>query len=258
MKQFPVRDKVNILPSDGTIKSWDSKELMRRYLMVGKAFDKFESEAREFTDELVKDNARMSRENFKLNEDIKALQRSLSFHVTDEDTKRMILKMYAWGNSISQIHKEMNETKRMDVTLETVRDVVTNLKNKELDSADLEYYNNEVSFAVKELPFKEEEYRIQMIREAIEYKNMLGELMVEIRQGELSDERNVQIGQFMAVLKSFNDTVKSTGTLMKGLNGNSEEGTSVNEAKELKEKLTNKANRVLENFNPKNDTMVVV
>ena len=46
MKQFPVRDKVNILPSDGTIKSWDSKELMRRYLMVGKAFDKFESEAK--------------------------------------------------------------------------------------------------------------------------------------------------------------------------------------------------------------------
>ena len=158
--------------------------------------------------------------------------------------------MYAWGNSISQIHKEMNETKRMDVTLETVRDVVTNLKNKELDSDDLEYYNNEVSFAVKELPFKEEEYRIQMIREAIEYKNMLGELMVEIRQGELSDERNVQIGQFMAVLKSFNDTVKSTGTLMKGLNGNSDTSNPMNEARNIKEGLEDKSRGLLKDFDP--------
>ena len=74
--------------------------------------------------------------------------------------------------------------------------------------------------------------------------------MVEIRQGELSDERNVQIGQFMAVLKSFNDTVKSTGTLMKGLNGNSDTSNPMNEARNIKEGLEDKSRGLLKDFDP--------
>ena len=222
MKQFPVRDKVNILPSDGTIKSWDSKELMRRYLMVGKAFDKFESEAREFTDELVKDNARMSRELKEAENKLLKLESSLTFYITDEETKRVILKLYAMGNGISTIHRTMTETKHMDVTVETVRDIITNLNNRDLPAEDIEYFNKEVEIFNNDMVFNEEKMRVDMIRRITENQARIDEIIAEISSKGLDDEEIAKIGQLMALFKLSGENVKNLSTVMKGVGGNSD------------------------------------
>ena len=71
------------------------------------------------------------------------LQRNLTLFVTDEYTKKQILRLYAMGNSTTYIHKILNGVKQMDVTFETISDIVTNLKNKDLEQDDLDYYAEE-------------------------------------------------------------------------------------------------------------------
>ena len=54
----------------------------------------------------------------------------------------------------------------------------------------------------------------------------------------------------------YSKVVESSSKIMKGLNSNTVE-VNVNDVKEMKEKLNEKANRVLKDFNPKENSMVV-
>ena len=147
------------------------------------------------------------------------LQRNLTLFVTDEYTKKQILRLYAMGNSTTYIHKILNGVKQMDVTFETISDIVTNLKNKDLEQDDLDYYAEESKKFLEQSASFEEEYRLNQIRQILENQETINEWVNKIKNEGMDEDKASQVGQLVALMKLQGENAKSLSTMMKGTNG---------------------------------------
>ena len=175
------------------------------------------------------------------------LQRNLTLFVTDEYTKKQILRLYAMGNSTTYIHKILNGVKQMDVTFETISDIVTNLKNKDLEQDDLDYYAEESKKFLEQSANFEEEYRLNQIRQILENQETINEWVNKIKNEGMDEDKASQVGQLVALMKLQGENAKSLSTMMKGTNG-SNFGNLVENKQLDTERFENKTVNALLNF----------
>ena len=150
-----VKSKRNV--AKGTLDYLDKKELVATYLLLNKEFNDYEEDVKKqikgYEEELRKVKMKLKEETDR----VEQLQRSLTLFVTDENVKREILRLYAKGNSTINIHKVLNETKKISVEYEVINDIITNLKNRDLPIEDLDFYAKEVKFHLEDNSNQEEE-----------------------------------------------------------------------------------------------------
>ena len=178
------------------------------------------------------------------------LQRNLTLFVTDEYTKKQILRLYAMGNSTTYIHKILNGVKQMDVTFETISDIVTNLKNKDLEQDDLDYYAEESKKFLEQSASFEEEYRLNQIRQILENQETINEWVNKIKNEGMDDEKSSQVGQLVALMKLQGENAKSLSTMMKGTNGSNFGSTLENASKEVANETHKENLNILKDFDP--------
>ena len=189
---------------------------------------------------------------------IEQLQNSLTLFITDEHTKKEILRLYAKGNSTINIHKVLNETKKISVEYEVINDIITNLKNRDLPTEDLEFYAKEVKFHLENSSNQEEELRISQIRQLEENQNSINDIIAEVKRNGIPSDFAETTSVFIQLMKEKRANADSMAKLLKGSSDSIMTGQDINSAKEMKEKINNNANRILNNFNPNENSMVVV
>lgn len=242
----------------GTLDSYNNKELIIRYQLLNKEFNDYEEDVKRqikgYEEELRKVKMKLKEETDR----VEQLQRSLTLFVTDENVKREILRLYAKGNSTINIHKVLNETKKISVEYEVINDIITNLKNRDLPIEDLDFYAKEVKFHLENNSNQEEELRISQIRQLEENQNSINDIIAEVKKNGIPENFAETTNVFIQLMKEKRANADSMAKLLKGSSDSIMTGQDINSAKEMKEKINNHANRILNNFNPNEGTMVVV
>lgn len=253
-------DKMKLKPikvlTKGTLDDYDKKELVLRLQALqndSKSNEEFIKEQVLSYEKIISDLELKNKELLVRNEQ---LQKSMSLFTTDDFKKRMILRLYSQGRSIGNVHKFITENKQIDVEFEEVKYVIGALENGDLESEYQEYYLQEVKNSVKELPFSEELFRIQSLRTLDGFKITIEEYMARLKDYSFDEDESSKVQQILSLMDRYSKVVESSSKIMKGLNSNTVE-VNVNDVKEMKEKLNEKANRVLKDFNPKENSMVV-
>lgn len=251
-----VKSKRNV--AKGTLDYLDKKELVATYLLLNKEFNDYEEDVKKqigtYESELKSLKLKVKEESDR----VEQLQRSLTLFVTDENVKREILRLYAKGNSTINIHKVLNETKKISVEYEVINDIITNLKNRDLPIEDLDFYAKEVKFHLENNSNQEEELRISQIRQLEENQNSINDIIAEVKKNGIPENFAETTNVFIQLMKEKRANADSMAKLLKGSSDSIMTGQDINSAKEMKEKINNHANRILNNFNPNEGTMVVV
>ena len=246
-----MTDRLKLKPikvlAKGTLDDYDKKVLVAKV-------QELQSDAKnneDFVKQQIAEYEKLIKElNLKVKVEVdrnEQLQRNLTLFVTDEYTKKQILRLYAMGNSTTYIHKILNGVKQMDVTFETISDIVTNLKNKDLEQDDLDYYAEESKKFLEQSANFEEEYRLNQIRQILENQETINEWVNKIKNEGMDEDKASQVGQLVALMKLQGENAKSLSTMMKGTNG-SNFGNLVENKQLDTERFENKTVNALLNF----------
>ena len=249
-----VKSKRNV--AKGTLDYLDKKELVATYLLLNKEFNDYEEDVKKqigtYESELKSLKLKIKEESDR----VEQLQRSLTLFVTDEYTKKQILRLYAMGNSTTLIYNTLNKVKQIDVTFETISDIITNLKNKDLEQCDLDYYTEESKRFLENSPNFEEEYRLNQIRQILENQEKINGWVNKIENEGLDEEKSNQIRDLVSLMKLQGENAKSLSAMMKGTNGSNFGNENVNTAKDIRNQLENHSKSIVENFDPSAITKV--
>lgn len=175
------------------------------------------------------------------------LQRSLTLFVTDEYTKKQVLRLYAMGNSTTLIYNTLNGLKQIDVTFETISNIITNLKNKDLEQDDLDFYAEESKKFLENSSSFEEEYRLNQIRQILENQEKINGWVNKIENEGLDEDKTSQVRELIALMKLQGENAKSLSTMMKGTNGSNFGNIEPAQAKDT-ERFEKQAVNALLNF----------
>ena len=138
----------------------------------------------------------------------------------------------------------------MDVTFETISDIVTNLKNKDLEQDDLDYYAEESKKFLEQSANFEEEYRLNQIRQILENQETINEWVNKIKNEGMDEDKASQVGQLVALMKLQGENAKSLSTMMKGTNGSNFGNTLENASKEVANETHKENLNILKDFDP--------
>lgn len=182
---------------------------------------------------------------------VEQLQNSLTIFVTDEYTKKQILRLYAKGNSSLQVYKILTEVKNQDVDFKTVSDIITNLKNGDLETEYLEYYKEESEKFLSSVSGYEEEYRLGQIRQIMENNEVINSLIADIKKEKMIDDDKMRnIAQLLSLMKAQGDNVKVLSGIMKNSNASNFGNESENTSQKVADKTQEENLGILKNFDP--------
>jgi len=253
-------DKMKLKPikvlTKGTLDDYDKKELVLRLQALqndSKSNEEFiKEQIAEYESEIKELKLRLREEQLT----VEKLQTRLTFFVTDESIKKEILRLYAKGNSSIQIHKVLNETKKISVEYEVINDIIINLRNKDLSLEDLEFYSKEVKFNLENSGNEEEELRISQIRQLNESQNAIDTIIASIQRDGIPSDFAETTEIFIKLMREKRANADSMAKLLKGSSGSLLGSENINTAKDIRNQLENHSKSIVENFDPSNLTKV--
>lgn len=154
-----------------------------------------------------------------LNKQMKQLKRTNDMLATDDEKIKIILRLYAQGNSIGSVHSLLNENMRIDSSYEEVMNIVSQLNNKMLEGHLIEYYANELKIFKEGYEFDDEAVRINTIRQLDTSLEFWYIAFAKLSK-HISDE-NLEVDNIaeMKIIQSqINDITEKKTKLLKGLN----------------------------------------
>ena len=181
---------------------------------------------------------------------IEQLQNSLTVFVTDEHVKKEILKLYARANSSLEIFRILNETKGMSVQFKEIEDIITNLKNGDLPTEDMAYFNEESKAFADNMANFEEDYRIKQIRKLMENQDILDRFTKRVEEQGLDEDELRKIRDLTSLMKESRENVKALSGIMKNTSGSQIGGGLENPSRELSKETQEENMNILKNFDP--------
>ena len=237
-----------------TQETWDkySKEKKTFAIYMG-LYEGMRGQEEEFKEKLKNYEDLLKAKDIRINElegTVERLQSSLTIFVTPETHKLEVLRLYAKGNSALNIHRIMNDMKKMDIEYEVISDIIQNLKNGDLSSEDIEFYQKEVKVFIENSANYEEEYRMMELRRILENQASIDSIIAKAKTQGLDEETMAQTSMLIQLMKEQRENVKALSNIMKGTT-NSNVGNNIeNTSKEVANKTQEENLNILKEFDP--------
>lgn len=154
-----------------------------------------------------------------LNKQLRQLKSTNDMLATNEEKIKIILRLYAQGNSIGRVHSLLNENMRIECSYEEVMNIVNKLNNKMLDGSLREYYLQELKIFKEEFEFDDESARINTIRQlddSLAYWSLAFNKLSKTIVDESLEVDNIE--EMKIIQAQINDITEKKTKLLKGLN----------------------------------------
>jgi len=217
-------DRMKLKPikvlAKGTLDDYDKKELVLRVQALqndAKNNEDFIKEQIGNYEVTIKElNSKIREENNR----VLQLEKSVSIFTTDDYKVRQVLKLYAQGKSIGTCFTILTEMKRIDISFETIKNLITALESKELDIEYIKYYEDEIKAFSSDMVSYEERNRIQKLRKLDEFGVIIEQYMANLRDEGFDDSEFEKTDKILSLMKAYTSIVESSSKIMKGLGAN--------------------------------------
>lgn len=217
-------DRMKLKPikvlAKGTLDDYDKKELVLRVQALqndAKNNEDFMKEQIGNYELTIKElNSKIREENNR----VLQLEKSVSIFTTDDYKVRQVLKLYAQGKSIGTCFTILTEMKRIDISFETIKNLITALDSKELDVEYIKFYEDEIKAFSSDMVSYEERNRIQKLRKLDEFGVIIEQYMAKLRDEGFDNVELEKTTQILSLMKAYTSIVESSSKIMKGLGAN--------------------------------------